>query len=184
MNSCPLSRIPKRGHVPSFCSSRTKLSAVRFCASELRAARFSSTSLRIADVSLSGSSRYILHLTPASSACATHRHSSSLALAASRQPLFCHIGAAMAQRRTQSTQAGERRLNGNGVAQNHDHDHHAHSHSHSHSHSIFGHSHSHNGEDGHAHSHDAEQIVAALRGDKRESPTRLFNSSVSQFLHI
>lgn len=57
-------------------------------------------------------------------------------------------------------------MNGNGATQDHDHDHV--DHGHSHSHSIFGHSHSHNGENGHAHSHDAEHIVAALRGDKRD----------------
>ncbi|KAF9451930.1 mitochondrial iron ion transporter [Macrolepiota fuliginosa MF-IS2] len=76
----------------------------------------------------------------------------------------------MAQRHTHTSQVTNRKING--TAQSHtqdhdDHDHdHDHSHSHSHSHSIFGHSHSHNGENGH--SHDAEQIVAALRGDKRD----------------
>lgn len=70
----------------------------------------------------------------------------------------------MAQLHSRSTQGEERKLNGNGAPHDHDHD----DHGHSHSHSIFGHSHSHNGENGHAHSHDAEQIVAALRGDKRD----------------
>ncbi|KXN85377.1 Mitochondrial metal transporter 2 [Leucoagaricus sp. SymC.cos] len=75
----------------------------------------------------------------------------------------------MSQRRTHGTQSEERKPNvDNGVTSKHDQDHDRDDHSHSHSHSILGHSHSHNGENGHGHSHGAEQIVAALKGDKRD----------------
>lgn len=96
--------------------------------------------------------------------CVTRRHSCFLFPPPKpKQSPRCTTEIAMAQLHTR-TQTKECRLNGNGVPHDRDHN----DQGHSHSHSIFGHSHSHNGENGHGHSHDAEHIVAALRGDKRE----------------
>jgi hypothetical protein len=161
-------------HVPALPSLglRTKPSSVRFCISHLRPPAFSYTSLRTAFYNRP--SGFILYLAPGDRP-STRRHFRNHVFAASTRPLSCSNHIAMAQRRTHSTKPEERNFNGNGVAskhtQNHDHDH-DHDHSHSHSHSIFD---SNNGNDSHGHSHDAENIVAALRGEKRE----LFTVSLS-----
>ncbi len=143
----------------------TRPSSVRCCVSELRTSKSIFPSLRI---DVSPKAGFILGLAPSVrfSGYIPRRHSCFLS-PPSKQPLRCNTGTgtAMAQLHTRGTKVEEPKSNGNGTPHDQNHD----DHGHSHSHSIFGHSHSHNGENGHAHSHDAEHVVAALRGDKRET---------------